>query len=202
VSADPQAAFSAKEPTKAGGLPTFALHFAAFLWGLAEATFFFVVPDVLLTLVAQRRGFRTAAVAIAFAVGGACIGGALMWRLGRDHPERVGALLELLPAISPAMIAAAAPVLAENPFLALIKGAFSGVPYKVFAAAAAQAGIPVATFLAVTIPARAARFLLLCAATALADRLAARWVAKRTRTLLLIGGWIAFYAFFWSTAFS
>jgi len=201
VTAKLQAGLTAKETTKGEReFPTFALHVAAFLWGLAEATFFFIVPDVLLTLTAQRRGFRAATLATLFAVAGACVGGALMWRLGQGYPERVVALLDLLPAISPAMIADARPALAENPFLALIKGALSGVPYKVFAALAAHAGLPVATFLAITIPARAARFLLLCAATALADRLAARWLTRRMRTLILIGGWAIFYAVYWSTA--
>ena len=135
------------------------------------------MPDVLLTLIAQRRGFRAAIVATVCAVLGACLGGALMWRLGRDHQASMIALLDWLPAISPEMIASAAPVLARNPFDALVEGAFSGVPYKVFAALAAHAGISLAPFLLITIPARAARFLLASAAT----------VAGRPGTLAVAG---------------
>jgi membrane protein YqaA with SNARE-associated domain len=180
------------------GVAARAMNRAALLWGFAEAVVFFVVPDVLLTLIAQRRGFRAAAIATAFAVLGACLGGALMWRLGRDHQAAVVALLDWLPAISPRMIADAGPVLALEPFHALLDGAFSGVPYKVFAALAANAGISLAPFLLITIPARAARFLLASAATALLDRLLARWIAKRIRTLLLAGFWVLFYVVYWA----
>lgn len=173
------------------------LNAAAFLWGLAEAVVFFVVPDVLLTLIAQRRGFRVAAVATVFAVLGACFGGALMWRLGRDRQESIIALLDSLPAISPGMIAAAAPMLARDPLHALIDGAFSGVPYKVFAGLAANAGIALLPFLLITIPARAARFLLAAAVTVLVDRMLSRWLARRRRTQILVAGWLVFYVLYW-----
>jgi membrane protein YqaA with SNARE-associated domain len=170
---------------------------AAVLWGFAEATLFFIVPDVLLTFIAQRRGFRLAAIATLFAVLGACAGGALMWVLGRDYPAEVPAVLDMLPAISPELIARAEEALSRPPFMALIDGAFSGVPYKIFASLAADAGITLPAFLLITIPARAARFLLLAAATALADRIASRWLDRGVRTALLAAGWIAFYAAYW-----
>jgi len=50
----------------------------SFFWGFFEATFFFVVPDVLLSLVvivSFRRVWRH----IAAAIGGAVCGGALMF---------------------------------------------------------------------------------------------------------------------------
>ena len=174
------------------------LHAAAFAWGLAEATFFFLVPDVLLTMIAQRRGFRSAAVATIFTVLGAAIGGALMWWLGRDHREAVLAFLDCLPAISPEMIADAEPAMTLDPFAALLSGAFSGVPYKVFAAVAAHADLSAIGFLLLTIPARAARFLLASAVTVVADRVLARWITRRARIVILVGGWVAFYTAYWS----
>lgn len=44
---------------------------AALLWGFAEATLFFLVPDVLLIWIAVQRTRREALVACAFALGGA-----------------------------------------------------------------------------------------------------------------------------------
>jgi membrane protein YqaA with SNARE-associated domain len=52
----------------------------AFIWGLAEATLFFIVPDVYLGFVALfdwRRALRALAAPIA----GAVLGGALMYAL-------------------------------------------------------------------------------------------------------------------------
>jgi membrane protein YqaA with SNARE-associated domain len=149
-------------------------------------------------VIAQRRGLRVAAVSVACAIAGACVGGAIMWRLGRDHPERVAELLDYVPAVSREMIEAARPAIAEAPFLALVKGAFSGVPYKVFGGVAASAGVPLGTFLLITIPARAVRFLLLCGLSAAANSWLAPRIGLRTRTLLLIGGWTVFYVLYWS----
>ena len=92
------------------------------------------------------------------------------------------------------MIASAGPALAEHPFAALLAAAFSGVPYKVFAAAAAGAGISAPVFVVMTIGARTPRFLAVVAATVVIDRLAANWLDLRTRSLILAAVWIAFYA--------
>jgi len=47
---------------------------AAFLWGLAEATCFFIVPDVLLSFIALRR-LRTALLCCGLALAGALLAG-------------------------------------------------------------------------------------------------------------------------------
>ena len=62
-------------------------------WGLAEATLFFIVPDVLLTWLA---GFRPRLVwrAVAACLGGALLGGLLMYLAAADSPERMRALLD------------------------------------------------------------------------------------------------------------
>ena len=69
-------------------------------WGLAEATLFFVVPDVwigLLALFGWRAGLR----AVALAVAGALLGGALMYGVGAGvEPDRSGGLLDAVPAVS------------------------------------------------------------------------------------------------------
>jgi membrane protein YqaA with SNARE-associated domain len=171
---------------------------AAFVWGLAEATFFFIVPDVLLSFVTQRRGFRAGLGATVFAVAGAAGGGMAMLWLGRDHPEQVRAALDALPAISPKMIATAGPALAADPLAALVGAAFSGTPFKVFAAAASGAGVSAPALFAMTVVARAPRFLVTVAVTATVDRLAANWLGTCTRGLILGALWAVFYAVYWS----
>jgi membrane protein YqaA with SNARE-associated domain len=51
---------------------------ASFAWGLAESTFFFFVPDVVLTFSALRN-YRMALRAAVAALAGALIGGTLMY---------------------------------------------------------------------------------------------------------------------------
>ncbi len=170
---------------------------AAFLWGLAEASFFFLVPDILLSFVVQRRGMRPAIDAACFAVAGACLGGVLMWHVGREHPEGVRAFLDGVPAISAEMIAQAGESLRDDFAATLFAGAFSGVPYKVFAAVAPTAGIGWPELMLLSVPARACRFLVVIMIVAAADRIAANWLAERGRTRLLLAGWTAFYVMFW-----
>jgi hypothetical protein len=53
-------------------------------------------------------------------------------------------------------------------------------------------------FLLITIPARAARFVVAITATVVIDRIAARWLSSRARLWILAGFWVAFYAVFWA----
>lgn len=78
---------------------------AAAAWGFAEATLFFIVPDVLLSIIIVRRGRRVAWIATVWAIAGAVVGGALMYCWSAQNASGVIALLDRLPAISPAMIA-------------------------------------------------------------------------------------------------
>src|SRR5436190_634460 len=60
--------------------------FAAVAWGFAEATLFFIVPDVLITLIALFS-FKKSALAMLLATLGAVVGGALMfqWALASSY---------------------------------------------------------------------------------------------------------------------
>lgn len=165
--------------------------------GLAEATFFFLVPDILLSFVVQKRGVRPAMGAACFAVAGACLGGLIMWHIGRWYPASARAFLDAIPAVSSAMIAQAGVSLRDDFAVALLAGAFSGVLYKIFAAMAPGAGIGWPELLLVSVPARACRFLAVIMITAVVNRMAARWLAERGRTRLLLAGWAVFYAVFW-----
>src|SRR6185436_11985528 len=75
----------------------------AFLWGLGEATFFFIVPDVLLTLIACRA-LRPAMKTTVATLIGALAGGALMYTMGALEPATARGFLEHIPAISPDLI--------------------------------------------------------------------------------------------------
>src|SRR5438270_13950747 len=71
----------------------------AFIWGLGEATFFFIVPDVLLTLIATRS-LRSAIKATIAALAGALIGGVVMVAFAHTWPETARAFLLHIPGIN------------------------------------------------------------------------------------------------------
>lgn len=175
------------------------LNLAALIWGFAEATLFFIVPDVLLTAVAVWRGRRAALRAVAWTIAGAVIGGGLVYGwAARDHAGAV-ALIERLPAISPAMIAGVGDALDRMGAGAMTIGALSGVPYKIYAAMAPQAGIPLGIFLAISIPARALRFLLVVLIADGLNRRLSAWLSLRQRGSILAVVWLLFYSvYFWT----
>jgi hypothetical protein len=72
----------------------------AAIWGFAEATFFFLVPDVILTWIALRHGWRQAGWASLAACSGALIGGGLMYHWGAVDAQQAYAFLDAIPAIS------------------------------------------------------------------------------------------------------
>jgi len=84
----------------------------AALWGFAEATLFFIVPDVWLTVIAVWSP-RKAAMACLFALLGALAGGALMYGWGYMAPGMALTTLERIPGIHPDMLLAGR-LLSEN----------------------------------------------------------------------------------------
>jgi len=128
-------------------------------WGLAEATLFFVVPDVLLSWLA---GFRPQVVwrAVAACLGGALLGGLLMYLAAADSPERMRALLDLVPAIDADFVAATGATLQDQYGSQMLRAGFSGVPYKILAIESGAQGQSLATFLGWSVPARLSRWVL------------------------------------------
>lgn len=165
----------------------------AALWGFAEATVFFLVPDVYLTAVALRDR-RAALRACVAALAGALLGGCLMYQWGARDPAAARALLDRVPAVSQEMLARVDGEIAAHGPLALFVGPLRGTPYKTYAVLAGERHAGLATFLAVSVPARLLRFLLLTllAAWVGAHPLAA-W-SLRARRLLHTALWGAFYA--------
>jgi membrane protein YqaA with SNARE-associated domain len=170
--------------------------FAA-LWGLAEATFFFFVPDVLLSGVALRDT-RRALWAGVFALAGAMIGGVAMYGWGAHAPQQAAAAVEAVPAISPALMRDAHDALAGQGALAMILGPLSGTPFKVYAVQAASAGISFGTFLLASIPARLPRFLLVALLAGLAAHALRRRFAAPTIRAIWLGAWVLFYAVYFA----
>lgn len=166
-------------------------------WGFAEATLFFVVPDVWLTRLALGGAAR-ALIAAAWAGAGAVAAGALMWWWGAESAASAERALDALPAIAPAMIERVRAELAGHGPVAVAAGGFAGTPYKVYAVEAGALGVSLPAFLAASAGARLARF---GAAVLLAAGLArwplSGWSAPRRRLAHAVA-WAVFYGLYWS----
>jgi membrane protein YqaA with SNARE-associated domain len=83
---------------------TLRLDFAAAAWGFAEAIFFFIVPDVLLSRVALNNPRRAYSLVITTLIG-AVLGGAISYSIGSSDVSLANQWLDAVPAINPEMIA-------------------------------------------------------------------------------------------------
>ncbi len=168
------------------------------IWGFAEATLFFIVPDVWLTLIAVRRGLMPAFVACGWALAGALAGGLAMYSWGAFDPATARDVLETIPAIDRDMIDGVRSALRDDGVAAVFFGPLQGVPYKIYAVEGSAAGVGLAAFLAVSVPARLLRFVLL----AVVANVVSRWVLGRTgprlRAGVLLAAWAVFYAIYFS----
>jgi membrane protein YqaA with SNARE-associated domain len=169
----------------------------AFSWGLAEATFFFIVPDVFLTRLALRE-FWNAVTASLFAVAGALSGGAALWIAGRHgHAGALLHLFERLPGINADLVERSARALNEHGLTAFLTGALQGIPYKLFAVQSGALDVPFISFLAFS---AGARFLRFFAGIALAW-LAGRALRKRSdvfRNCVHALFWLLFYGIYFA----
>ncbi len=118
---------------------------AAALWGLAEGTFFFVVPDLLFTwttLFSPKRGL----LQLGAAVVGALVAGTAMYAWAATAPVQARAAVAAVPFVGEKMIGPAERRWDEEGTRALFNRPLGGVPYKVHAvlapAAYVDGGVP------------------------------------------------------------
>lgn len=129
----------------------------AFAWGVVEALWWPIVPDflvALLAIAAPRRALRLAVAATA----GSAIGGATAFGIGGAVPSVE--LLPALPLITEAMAVQADAWLSGEGAPALLDQPLSGIPYKVFAYQAHEAGVGFAGFVLFSAVARGVRLCL------------------------------------------
>ncbi len=170
----------------------------ALLWGLAEASFFPIVPDVWLGWLVLERGFRSALRALPWAIVGALVGGLLSWQAGL-HADWTWLPLATVPRLDAALLARVQAAQERLGAAAILLAPFAGVPYRLHAVVAASRGtLSLPVFLAVSPLARGLRFLLVTLLIrGLARRLEqAPWRAHRRALYLL--GWGLFYLLYFA----
>jgi membrane protein YqaA with SNARE-associated domain len=170
----------------------------ALVWGVAEASVFFVIPDVVICFITLRYGFQQGLAAVAACIVGAMLGGVVAYVWGQTDIEGARAYFAALPAISAATIARAGEeIVAVQPLFLMMKGAFTSVPYKLYASEAGAAGISLESLMLMTPVVRFPRFFLAAMLTASVVKVVpVGWL--KHKYIVLAGFWILFYAVYWT----
>ena len=169
-----------------------------FSWGLAEATLFFIVPDVYLGLVALfnwRRGVWATAAAVA----GAILGGASMYALAMQESEVMIQVLTRVPLISQAMVQNVGGQLQADGLLAMLAAPLQGIPYKVYAVQAGAHHSSLPLFLLMTILARLERFLPVAVLCGVAGTVSKKAILRYTPIVVAVYAliWLGIYTFYY-----
>lgn len=174
---------------------------AAALWGVAEATFFFIVPDVLLTFATVRFGARAGVRLSLVAAAAAALAGITMWGWGHHDIASARAAMLMVPAVGADLVERAAAEMKHWWALHLVVGAVTGLPYKLYAVAAGARGINLLLFVPASFVARLTRFLFSVGLTALPMAVLSRLDRKQWTWRLVTAAWIILYAgyFTWRT---
>jgi membrane protein DedA with SNARE-associated domain len=169
----------------------------ALLWGLAEGTLFFIVPDVHLALVALVH-WRKGLLATLAAVAGAMIGGAIMYALAANNGAAMTQLLVLVPLISPRIVNSVAAQVQASGLGAMVSFPLLA-PYKVYAVQAGRQHLPFLRFLLITIPSRLGRILPVTLAGAVLGTAFKKFIQRHTAlvvgayALVWVGVYVSYY---------
>jgi membrane protein YqaA with SNARE-associated domain len=167
----------------------------AALWGFAEATLFFIVPDVWLSI-AGRKKLAVGLIACFYSLAGALTGGVILYWWGSCDMEHAVRVIATIPAVSSRMIARVNAELHERGMLAILLAPLSGTPYKVYTIQAAASGIGFGAFVLISVFARLIRFMLVTVFCHYILKLTARLGVAAHGLVVLLAGWGVFYIFY------
>lgn len=174
----------------------------AFIWSFAEAIWFFIIVDVLLTLAVMRFGFWRALLPALGALIGAMAGAIALYFWAELNPLTVQRLILSAPGVSTEMVARISYDLANEPdFMSvartMIWGGFTGDPLKVFASTAYGAGLtPLTAFLLPAALARATRFAVILCLAGLIRAVLFKRLRRVGLIRLTLFIWVVFYLWF------
>jgi len=192
-------------PARPRAIPGFLRHLlgfpgllAALLWGLAEGTVFFIVPDILITLTALFS-LRESLKQTALVVAGSLLAGTILYTASVAHDDRVMAAVRQVPFVRAGMFERTREDFERHGVWAMLRGPTSGIPYKVYAAQAPRY-CRLAAFIVVSIPARLERLLLSWALFAAAGWFLRGRIGRNPGTAVPLHGiyWASIYAYYWS----
>lgn len=169
----------------------------AFLWGVAEGSFFFIVPDVIITaaaLFSPRRSWKHVAAVLA----GSLVAGAALFFWSVSSPERSLDAVTSVPFVRREMAVKVEGDFQRYGAFALCVGPTSGIPYKVYAVLA-HSYTTFPEFIVVSIPARLERFIITWMLFACLGALLRYYNKFTEKSSLMIFAvyWMAVYVYYW-----
>jgi membrane protein YqaA with SNARE-associated domain len=160
-----------------------------FVWAVAEATVWPIMPDAALVPLALARPKSWWRLVAASALG-TTLGGIVSYRVGQAWPD--GGAVSALPLVRPPMVQAVSRWFTDEGARGVVRQPSSGVPYKVFARLAGSQGLALGPFLGWAVAARSGRFMATAGAAALVGRtvpaLGRRWFWPATSAWAVIFG--------------
>ena len=172
------------------------VNLIAALWGFAESTLFFIVPDLWSSIVGRDK-LRRGLIACLYSVAGSLAGGSIVYFWGSLDLTGATFVLEKTLAVSAEMVTRVHEELNDLGEWAILFGPLRGTPYKLYAAQAANAGINLFSFLLISIPARLVRFIAVTTFCHYALQALKRLGLRVNSLTILLTAWTLFYlAFF------
>lgn len=166
-------------------------YIIASIWGFAEATLFFFVPDIWISILALQSG-RQGLIACLYAFVGAVVGGLIMYYLGRADVQSMNKLLNKIPAIRMEDILKVQSDIQKSGATAVLFGPMSGIPYKIYAVNA-HSDMSVTAFALVSIPARLIRFIFIALITTFASERFLATFSPIGKLQIVLIVWVTFY---------
>ncbi|WFB34678.1 hypothetical protein P3T73_10955 [Kiritimatiellota bacterium B12222] len=142
-------------PQYLGWLLGSAGYWIAFAWGFGEATVFFILPDLLLSLTALFA-FRKAWKQLGWMIVGSILGGVCIYLWTLEAPRMARQVVDAVPFVTEEMWIKVQLTLSQHGGAGLVLGPFSGIPYKVYAVESAER-VPLLWFVLFSFPARLSR---------------------------------------------
>ena len=170
-----------------------------FLWGFAEATLFFIIPDLVLSW-ASLAGVRPGIKILGAILAGAIVGGICMYTWALWRPDSARSAVAAVPFVRTKMFEKVQEDYRAHGVSGIFYTLGTGIPYKVYAVLAPPLTSPV-TFGLISLPARFERLALSWLIPTMLGVFLRRWVRNHRclTAVLWLGFWVVTYAIYWST---
>jgi membrane protein YqaA with SNARE-associated domain len=170
-----------------------------FLWGFAEATLFFIIPDLVLSW-ASLAGVRPGIKILGAILAGAVVGGICMYTWALWRPDSARSAVAAVPFVRTKMFEKVQEDYRAHGVSGIFYTLGTGIPYKVYAVLAPPLTSPV-TFGLISLPARFERLALSWLIPTMLGVFLRRWVRNHRclTAVLWLGFWVVTYAIYWST---
>lgn len=165
-------------------------------WAFAEASVFFLVPDIPLSLAAMYSPKRVWRHGLAL-LAGAVLAGGLMFQWAA-HGGTARSVVEQVPRVKTWMFEQAQKDLDTHGMWGLVKGPAEGIPYKVYVVLAPDSGASLPSFAAISVLARAWRPVLFWGVFSVLGLLLARFGKSHWRVRLWLVFWVVSVSSYWT----